>query len=567
MELGLSGLASGFDWRSLVDQLVEVERVPQRRLKVEKNQLQEKSDAYDEIISKLNNLKDSADTLKESSFFTKRSADVSDTSLATATAADGALLGSYLFDVTQLATATSIDGQSDIASPLSATDDVSSLVLSDAAFSNQVTEGTFTINNSQITVSTSDTLQDVFDAINTATGGDVTASYSSADDKITLSSSSEIILGSAADTSNFLQLTRLTNNGTGSVTSSSKLGSVKITAPLSSSNLSTAVSDGGSGNGEFTINGVSISFDASSDTMNDVIGRINNADAGVSASYDAVNDKLILRNKTTGDVGIALSDVTGNFLSASGLLDGTMQRGNDLQYSVNSGGTLTSHSNTITDDSSGITGLSVNVLQQGSFNITVNSDNESIKSGIQDFVSAYNETQTLIDTYTASSTDADGKVEAGILTGERDAFTLSSELRSYAYDQVSSLSGTINKLDDLGYTTSGYSNQITLSDEEQLDNAISTNLEDVQEFFSDATSGLATSFSTYLENTAGTDGTLETRQDTLSEQMSSIDDQITSMEKLVQSHKEQLINSFVQMEKAQAKIDQQMQFLNQKFGS
>jgi len=35
MELGLSGLASGFEWKSVVDQLVEVERAPQRRARRE----------------------------------------------------------------------------------------------------------------------------------------------------------------------------------------------------------------------------------------------------------------------------------------------------------------------------------------------------------------------------------------------------------------------------------------------------------------------------------------------------------------------------------------------------
>ena len=35
MDLSLSGLASGFDWKSVVDQLVEIERAPQRRARSE----------------------------------------------------------------------------------------------------------------------------------------------------------------------------------------------------------------------------------------------------------------------------------------------------------------------------------------------------------------------------------------------------------------------------------------------------------------------------------------------------------------------------------------------------
>ena len=38
------------------------------------------------------------------------------------------------------------------------------------------------------------------------------------------------------------------------------------------------------------------------------------------ANYDPVNDRFLLTNKTTGDVGITLEDVTGDFLAKSRLL-------------------------------------------------------------------------------------------------------------------------------------------------------------------------------------------------------------------------------------------------------
>jgi len=48
----------------------------------------------------------------------------------------------------------------------------------------------------------------------------------------------------------------------------------------------------GSGNGAFTINGVSIGYNATSDTIGGLINRINKSGAGVTANYDSANDRF-----------------------------------------------------------------------------------------------------------------------------------------------------------------------------------------------------------------------------------------------------------------------------------
>ena len=55
-ELQLTGLASGFDWAPVVDQLIELERVPQKRLIAEKKQNEEKISALDLLKSQLDAL-------------------------------------------------------------------------------------------------------------------------------------------------------------------------------------------------------------------------------------------------------------------------------------------------------------------------------------------------------------------------------------------------------------------------------------------------------------------------------------------------------------------------------
>jgi flagellar hook-associated protein 2 len=567
MELGLSGLASGFDWRSLVDQLVDIERTPQLRLRTEQNLLQQRNNAFASIKTQLGVLNNRLTSLKDPGFFDTRLPSVSDATVATATAAAGAALGSYEFDILQMATASRQLGTVNRGASLNATNDVSTLTLGSAKFASAVTAGTFTVNGEQITIATTTTLQGVFNAISTATGGAVTGGYDATTDRITLSSASPIVLGSAADTSNFLQVAKLYNNGTGTVASNANLGAIKLNEALNSANFSTAISDGAAGAGEFKINGVSIAYNAATDSVATVLARINNSGAGVTAGYDAVNDRFVLTNKVTGDLGIALEDVTGNFLAASGLGGGTLSRGNSLRYTVNGGGELLSQSNTITEDSSGIAGLSVAALQEGAVTVTVASDTARIKTAIQGFITEFNKAQSVIDAQTASSTDANGKVTAGLLAGDSFANEISSKLRSLANATVTGLSGAFRRLDDIGIASNGDNDALEIDDEELLDDALGGKLVSLKELFTNATSGLGVKLAGYLDRTSGEDGALETTQENLTKQAGDIDTQIADLERIVQSNRQRMIDSFVAMEEAQAKINQQLQFLLQRFGS
>jgi flagellar hook-associated protein 2 len=567
MDLGVAGLASGFDWKALVDQLSEVERQPQTRLLSDQNKLEQRNNAYGSIKTQLEVLMNRVKALTDGTLFGSRAATVSDTAAASATVSAGTPLGNYAFNVTQLATSAAQRGAANAGAALSATDDVSGLLLSEAGFSTAVSGGTFTVNGKQITITTGDSLQGVFDAISTATAGDVVASYSSGDDRITLTSGSgEIILGSATDTSNFLQAARLRNNGTGTIESTSSLGTVRTGVTLANANLATAITGGGAG--EFKINGVSISFDTASDSISNVLDRINESAAGVSASYDSVNDRFVLTNKTTGDVGIALEDVTGNFLAATRLSAGSIERGKNLLYTVNGGGQLTSQSNIITEASSGITGLSVTALDEGAtFDVVVASDTAKIKTAITDFITDYNKAQSVIDTQTASTTDSKGKVTAGLLANERDPFDIASGLRSRAFGQLTGLTGVFDSLADLGISTSGDNNSLTLSDETALDDALANNLTSVSELFTNSTNGLAVQLGTFLENTVGDEGSLVEKQSTLTSQSGAIDVDIENLERVVQQNRQRMIDSFIAMETIQQRANQQLQFLQKQLGS
>lgn len=568
MDLGVSGLASGFDWKSLVDKLTDAERLPQQRLLSDQNRLEQRNNAYGSIKTQLNVLLNRVKSLNDGSLFGSRNSTVSDTTAASASATAGTPLGTYAVNVTQLATAASLRGTANAGAKLSATDDVSGLALSNAGFSTAISAGTFTVNGHQVTISATDTLGGVFDKIAIATGGDVEANYNADTDQIELTSTAgSITLGSSTDSSNFLQVARLRNNGTGAITSSSALGGVRTTASLASSNLSTPISDGGSGAGEFKINGVSISFSSSSDSLSNILQRINDSAAGVSASYDSVNDRFTLTNKATGDLGVALEDVTGNFLAATGLSSGAVERGKNLLFTLNGGGQLTSQSNTITETSSGIAGLSITALEEGaSFKVVVGSDTDAIKTAIKDFIADYNKAQSVIDTQTASSTDSKGKVTAGLLSNERDPSDIASSLRSTAYKADSGLSGLFKSLADIGISTNGKDNSLTLSDEGALDEALANNLSAVTDLFTNSSEGVAVKLEAYLDKTVGDEGTLIDRQDRITAQATKIDDDLISLERIVQQNRQRMIDSFIAMESAQQRSNQQLDFLKKQLG-
>jgi len=563
MQFQLSGLASGCDWQSMVDQLTELERAPQRRMRSDQAEISQKQSTLNSLTSELNSLKTKLEALSTGDIFDQRSLTNSDDTVATASTSASGLVGTYNLQVTQLATTSSWQGSDDVGSALHSGNDVSALTLSAAAFRTAITAGTITVNNQQITIATSDSLGDVLDAIKDAIGGSATASYDATNDKITIDGDgSVVVLGSAKDTSNFLQIAELKNNGTDTVTSTNKLGRLQTSAVLSSGNFETAFS---AGSGSFKINGVSVTYDSSTDTLNDIIDRINNASAGVLASYDAINDRLQLTNDTTGDLGMSLSDVSGNFLAASGLLSGSLTRGNNMEFSINSGGTISSNGNTVNESITGIEGLQITALKTGSTTLTVDNDRTAISESINGLITQYNKVQTFLSTHTGTQLSADGSASSGILSTETDIRGIVGALRSNVTATVSTLAAGLNELGDLGVSTSGYSNSLTLSDSSALDDAILNNLAQVKQLFQDSNEGLAVKLLSYVDTLVDDEGAIADKISNLSSRSDDIDDQIERQERLVQARRQSMVDSFVAMESAQQQVNQQMQFLQSKF--
>jgi flagellar hook-associated protein 2 len=562
--LAISGLASGMDWQTTVEELAQAERAPETQWQQQQTTLNTQNSAFTTIASDLSTLQTDLQTLQDPTLYESTAAQSSDSSILTASTAAGSTTGNFAFNISQLATAAQITGTGNISQILAPGGDLSNVTIGTAGFSTPVTAGTFTVDGAQVTIASTDSLQDVFDNIAAATNNKVTASYNSSTDEITLTSSdnSEIVLGSAADTSNFLQVAQLYNNGTDSVSSGSALGRVNLTAAMSDSDLATAITDGGSGQGEFTINGVTFTYNASTDNIQDVLNEINDSSAGVTASYDTVNNRFVLTNNTTGDVGISMQDVTGNFLAATGLSGGTLQHGQNLLYTLNGGSQqLVSQSNTITSASSGLTGLSVTALAKGSATVTVGSDVSQVSSAIQQFITDYNSVQSYINSQQIVTTGSDGTVTPGPLTGDATANDIATSLRSLSFS--GGLSGVISSLADLGIQTNGQDNTLSLSDSDTLNSALTNNLNSVQSFFSDATNGMATQLNNYITDITGANGELTNHQASLTAQYNNISTQISNLESKISSDTATWTSEFEAMEEAQSQANQELTYLSE----
>jgi flagellar hook-associated protein 2 len=257
--------------------------------------------------------------------------------------------------------------------------------------------------------------------------------------------------------------------------------------------------------------------------------------------------------------------VTGNFLAATGLSSGTLQRGTNLEYSINGGGTQISQSNKVDASSSGLAGLSITALGTGPATVTVGSDTSTISTAIQSFVTDYTAVQNYISSQTSTTTDSTGDVTPGLLTGDLDAENIETSLRQLVGVSPTGSSGGVQSLTDLGINSDGTDNLLTMPDATTLNNAITNNLSDVQNLFTNPTDGLATTLGTYLTDTNGPNGVLANDEANMTQQSTDLTTSINNLEQQITSEQTELTNEFTAMETAISSINTEKEVLTDYF--
>lgn len=568
--LQVAGLASNFDWKTFVDQIIQLQHAPADRLATEKNTNTQKVSLLGTLGTKLASLQTSVQALKSSDLFGKRTA-VSATASSTwgVSAATNTVAGSYKIAVSQLATAAKLSGAADIGQGISATDSVAGLTLANLPVAQAVTAGTFSVNGHKVTVALTDSLESVFQAISTATGGDVTATYDHTTDKVSLTSASgALMLGASNDTSNFLRALKLGNSpaATGTLSSSAKLGSLKTAATLATAGFGAAITAvDGAGAGAFTINGVSIAYNVTTDTLFSVLKRINDSGAGVRAAYNPAEDRVALTNAGTGDTGISVTEAAGGLLGALGLTAGAaFERGQDANFTINGGAVLSSASNTLDASSHGIAGLSVTADAAATQMITVAADTTAMHSSIQSFVDNFNSVQQFLDAATKVSKDSKGKISAAVLSDNREIQEWAHSLRTLAFGTIGGLTGPVKRINDLGLDFKAGTNELEIKDDAKLTAALGKTTADVQAFFSAQTTGFAAKLDAFVSKVSGQNTDQQAR---LNKNNTALDDQIAAIERSLVQQRALMESAFINMESAQSQLKSQQATLTAAFST
>ena len=210
-------------------------------------------------------------------------------------------------DTSNFLKATQLDGASTAKGDLRDDD----RLLKDTSRFSSVNSGSFKINGVTISINKdTDTLNTVLAKINSS-GAGVTASFNSSTNKIELvsTSNSEDLITVSNDTTGFLTRANLSTTNT-------VRGNIRDDRQI----LSKTTQFASVTTGSFTLNGVSISVNKDTDTLASIIDRVNNAGAGVTASYDAATDKLVF---TPSGATLTLANDTSGFLAAAKVATGT----------------------------------------------------------------------------------------------------------------------------------------------------------------------------------------------------------------------------------------------------
>ena len=552
------GLISGIDSNALIAQLIMLERQPIVRFEQRISNLEAEKTAMTDLRSTLKTFANRAQDFRFTGVFDQyEAASSEETVLLSDISGSNPVSGSYEINVTELASATTATSSAVIGDAITPT-----AALNASGMGAEIVAGDFTINGVNFTVDpATDTLNGILATI-TASGAGVTATYDAGTDKVSFENTaggdtSVINFGATGDVSNFLSVLNVTEatqttGGSGSTvaTSTRNLGAVDATAALNTENFA----GGAVLAGTFSINGVTISVDAvATESINNILAKINDSDAQVTASYDSTTDSIQVVSKTLGSRTVAFSSGTSNFLDVMNLTAATQVAGNDSQFTINGGATITRNTNEVSD---AIGGVTLDLLSTGASTVTVSTDDDSIVEDIQEFLAAFNASVDKVQELTA---------EGATLENDGSLATIESSLRSMVFNTISGISGDFDNLIEIGISTGdAFSSTATAHlelDEDVFREALRDDRTNVGSLFSNSgETGIADELYDYLEEITRASGFLNNRSKsngTIDKQITGYNDQIDRLEQRLLQRENRLRRQFTQLEQLSAGFQNQ----------
>lgn len=347
---------------------------------------------------------------------------------------------------------------------------------------------------------------------------------------------------------------------------------------------------------DITVNGFDFSFEKT-DTLNSMIKQINESEAGVTLSYNALNDSFMFTSKESGL--ISKVDISGTGLEVFGMTAGNAQ-GTDASITID-GTTYSSRTNTFTLDglTYEITGNMTLSDEPVTFAVTQNTD--SVVDRVKEFVSEYNKlieslnsmlsTRTnrkyypLTDEQKGAMSDKDVEkweyeAKIGYLYNDAHLNKLITTIRDSVSAQVGSTGMSVK---DIGIkfakyeygTPNGGMAKIEL-DENALRAALEKDPEAVSKLFTDNptslkdkekfdNSGFIARISDAMTEFSSSVRSQQTQKNT--EKISTLDSQIQELQYALYLKSEKLYIKYAQMEKTLGQLNSQQSWLTSQLSS
>ncbi|MFB5660990.1 flagellar hook-associated protein 2 [Alteribacillus sp. HJP-4] len=340
-----------------------------------------------------------------------------------------------------------------------------------------------------------------------------------------------------------------------------------------------------------------------SDSLQDVIGAINQSDVGVNAFYDEFSGQMSLTRSETGEFsedGAPEMSFNGSFLTdVLNLDEAEEQGGQNAQFTMN-GIETERRSNTFTEN--GVEFTLKDTFADTPVQANISTDTDRIVETITDFVGKYNEMIELIDGKLTEEvyrdypplTDEqreemseseqekwDERSQSGLLARDSLLSGALDTMRQDMYGSVETGDGAaFSQLTEIGITTTNnYRDRGKLEvDEDKLRAAVEQDPQAVHQLFAaDGDSyeeqGIAQrvrdSVDSAIEQVstrAGGPTTVSQEQFTIGREMSQLDDQMSNFERRLAQTEERYWNQFTQMEQAIAQANNQSQMLMSQMG-
>ncbi|WP_039944525.1 flagellar hook-associated protein 2 [Thermicanus aegyptius] len=358
----------------------------------------------------------------------------------------------------------------------------------------------------------------------------------------------------------------------------------------------------------FTLNNKeTFTFDTAKETIYDVVKRINEANLGVTASFDSTYGLFFLNTTSTGkSANIEITDGAENFVRDMLKITPGNYHGDDasIRYVVDNqvnGVTITNSSNAFSINGLNLT---LNGTTSSPVQLTVSNDTDAVFDKIVQFIGKYNDTidkinaklsepkyrdyLPLTDAQREAMTDQqvekwEAKARSGIL--QRDDLLQGTlyQLRAGFSNSVAGLDPSMDSMFDLGFTTGSYeTNGKIIIDETKLRSALEQNPEKVMALFTQVDTdpndnvderGLAVRLYDSLNSaikkltdkagspamTTDTESVIGKALDQLADDMSNFEDHLKQVE-------DRYWRQFTAMEQAIQRANMQSGWLMQQFG-